>query len=505
MVGIAEASGDAERLIDAHLMLWLSHTEAGDIEAGRMDAEEIRRLVVELRQPTHMWLGVANRALTSLLKGDFSEAERLIEEETDAAASFTTVRDNVSAARFHRFLLRREQGRLEEEETSVRASVEEFPWYPLHRSALACLLVDLGRTTEARAVFNELARDDFAALYRDNEWLLGASLAAEACASLGDVTSAEALYAQLTPLAGRHAIGHAEGSVGAVDRYLGLLAAVTNRLDDAARYLEDAIEINQRMGARSWTAHSQHDLAAVLRARQGPDDPERALELDRSALSTALELGMPVLASRITGVDDESSAAGPAPESGVFQQEGEYWTVRFDGSAFRIRDSRGVGYLARLLHQPGHEVHALDLASAAVGSAAPTAASSSRHNHVETDAGALLDAAAKAAYRARIDELRSELAQAEEWNDGERASAARGELDIIAAQLGAAVGLGGRDRHASSAAERARISVTRAIRGARDRIAIQSPSLGRHLEATIRTGTYCSYTPDPRVPIHWQV
>lgn len=99
--------------------------------------------------------------------------------------------------------------------------------------------------------------------------------------------------------------------------------------------------------------------------------------------------------------------------------------------------------------------------------------------------------------------LRSELAQAEEWNDTERASAARAELDFLKSELAAAVGLGGRDRHAASATERARISVTRAIRGALERIGSECPSLGRHLEATIRTGTYCSYTPDPRAPIRW--
>jgi non-specific serine/threonine protein kinase len=103
------------------------------------------------------------------------------------------------------------------------------------------------------------------------------------------------------------------------------------------------------------------------------------------------------------------------------------------------------------------------------------------------------------------DELRSELAQAEEWNDPERASAVRAELDFLKAELASAVGLGGRDRRAASATERARISVTRAIRGALDRIRAQSPLLGRHLDATIRTGAYCSYTPDPRVPIQWEL
>jgi hypothetical protein len=72
-------------------------------------------------------------------------------------------------------------------------------------------------------------------------------------------------------------------------------------------------------------------------------------------------------------------------------------------------------------------------------------------------------------------------------------------------ELSAALGLGGRDRAAASASERARVSVTRAIRSALDRIGRQDPTLGDHFEATIRTGTFCSYVPDPRIPITWRL
>jgi len=68
-----------------------------------------------------------------------------------------------------------------------------------------------------------------------------------------------------------------------------------------------------------------------------------------------------------------------------------------------------------------------------------------------------------------------------------------------------AVGLGGRDRRAASHAERARLNVTRAIRAAMAGLARANPALGTHLAATIRTGRYCSYTPDPRAPITWQI
>jgi hypothetical protein len=71
------------------------------------------------------------------------------------------------------------------------------------------------------------------------------------------------------------------------------------------------------------------------------------------------------------------------------------------------------------------------------------------------------------------------------------------ERDFLVDELARAVRLGGRGRRAASHAERARLDVTRAIRAAMANLAHASSALGRHLAATIRTGRYCSYTPNP--------
>ena len=507
MVAIAEALGDGERIADAHLVRFLSLCEAGRMAEARTEAATLSRVVEELRQPAELWLEPVTRAELALLAGDFDLAEELIAWEMSTGHRVTFARDDVSAARMQRFLLRREQGRIAEEESTVRASIDDLPWYPLHRAALACLLLDLDRTAEARAVFEDLARDDFGALYRDNEWLLGTSLASEACALLGDVSAARALYEQLAAFAGRHAIGHAEGSIGAVDRYLGLLATTLGRLDDAERHLSAAIQINERMGGRPWTAHSQHDLAQVLVRRDLAGDRERAQELDRAARATAEEIGM-VLARQIgPGPQESVQAAAPGSPltSGTFRREGEYWTIEFGQEAFRIRDAKGMRHLARLLGAPGRELHALELARlepsrpdvSPVGDPCFSADGLG-------DAGPVLDSEAKAAYRQRLDEIQKELAEAGAWNDPERVARLQAESEAVVSELTAAFGLGGRDRPAASAAERARVSVTRAIRAALARIGDQNAALGAHLGATIRTGTFCSYTPDPRAPITWR-
>ena len=121
------------------------------------------------------------------------------------------------------------------------------------------------------------------------------------------------------------------------------------------------------------------------------------------------------------------------------------------------------------------------------------------------DAGEILDAQAKDAYRRRLAEIDDDIDQAHAAGDGERAAQADAERDFLIRELAGAVGLGGRDRRAASASERARAGVTRAIRQAITRIADHHAQLGEHLDHAIRTGTYCAYLPDPRAPVSWKL
>ena len=509
MVEVAKAAGDAERMIDAQLMLFIAYTELGRMAEARRKLQDVIRIAQDVRglTPWQLWLGMAPVSQVALMDGDYAQASELLKREAAYGFPTTTTRDDVSAWRLQAFLLAREQGTLPGVERDVRASADEFPWYPCHRAALALLLLDLGREAEARTVFADLAQDEFAALYRDNEWLLGMAMASEACALLGAADHAAVLYAQLLPFSGSHAIGHAEGSVGATDRYLGLLAATLGDLEAAIAHLEAGMQLNDQMGSPPWTAHTRVDLARALRARGGPGDTKRADRLERAALATAQALGMLALQVRIRGSDVESfETEAHESKAGRFRREGDYWTLVHDGKTVRVRDAKGMRYLARLLADPGREFHALDLAGDGVASASVGVADESGMAIGDVgDAGIRLDAEAKSAYRARLQELQDEAAQAEGWNDIERAARAQQEIAFLTNELKGAVGLGGRDRPEASAAERARLSVTRALRSAIVRIGEQHADAGRHFDVTIRTGTFCSYQPDPRVPTTWEL
>src|SRR5262249_59113150 len=104
------------------------------------------------------------------------------------------------------------------------------------------------------------------------------------------------------------------------------------------------------------------------------------------------------------------------------------------------------------LRHPGREFHSLDLIRMRMAGSIVEA---------NVDHGLeVLDPQAKAAYRRRLEELRAELAEAEEFNDSGRAERAREEMEAIGAQLASAVGLGGRDRPTGAAGERARPAPT---------------------------------------------
>ena len=194
-------------------------------------------------------------------------------------------------------------------------------------------------------------------------------------------------------------------------------------------------------------------------------------------------------ASRVVG----SRPRAVARRTTRFRPEGDYWTIGPARGPFRLKDSKGLGYLARLLAEPGREFHVLDL----VRGGPPFASS--------TPSEVVLDAEGARRFRTRIRDLEDEVAEAEAWNDQARVSVVREELDAIAAELARSTGLSGRSRSFPSDSERARVSVSRVIKAALTRIGEHSPELKHHFASTIRTGTYCSYNPDPRLPMRWEL
>jgi pimeloyl-ACP methyl ester carboxylesterase len=208
----------------------------------------------------------------------------------------------------------------------------------------------------------------------------------------------------------------------------------------------------------------------------------------------------------IDGVEGDLPRTNGAPGSplAVFRREGDYWTVSWLGDVVRLKDAKGLRYIAYLLANPGRQVLACELAAVGTGLAHRRLASDPGATAGDLgDAGTLLDAKARQQYRRRMDELREELEVAVQQNDPLRAARQRSELESLREQIIASVGLGGRDRKAASHAERARLMVTKAIKAAIARLRSSNASLGRHLATSIRTGNCCVYDPSTQPAVTW--
>lgn len=520
---LARQTGDREMELVGRARRITCSLESGDIPAVDTDIAAHARLAGELRMPYHAWTAATQRAGRALLEGSFERAEQLAGE----APSLLPGRLNAHLAYLNQITpIRWEQGRLGELYEAWQEIVEHFPQAGFSRGWLALASAEMGREEEARRHLHSLV-EMLPRLPSGGLWLPSVAVAALAAGRLDDGGAAAAIYPSLLPYAQRVIVipmPHAVMSFGAATLYLGLLASAMSRWDEARAHFEAAIGANSRLGARAFLARTEYEYARALLRQGRAEDQCRAGALLERAAATAGSLGMTALGRAIERLrEGEARADDPAPrpesanratpvEDNIFRREGDYWTIVYQGAVARIRDTKGLRILARLLAEPGREFHAVELeAAAAAGTVASPAAlgGDSGPDELEVrpdlgDAGALLDARAKAAYKARLEELRADLAEAESFNDPVRAANIKAEIDFLVDELARAVGLGGRDRKAASHAERARLNVTRAVKTALANIDKHHSALGRHLQSTVKTGAYCSYTPDPRIPIEWK-
>jgi hypothetical protein len=84
---------------------------------------------------------------------------------------------------------------------------------------------------------------------------------------------------------------NATTTLGSIARYLGQLAGVLGRYDDAEYHLARAATAHAEMEAPGFIARTRCDWAQVLLERDGPGDAERAQRMLDDAAADARELG----------------------------------------------------------------------------------------------------------------------------------------------------------------------------------------------------------------------
>jgi hypothetical protein len=497
---LALAVGDKMAAMRAHLCLATDCWELGDRAGADAHVRSYRALSDEFRHSRFRWTSLVLDLPSTLSEGRFDEAERslraaepaMLEDESRGASMAAGPLGFCRAAERYEDLpalearLRSTFGSLGH---ALSSCIGEMFIAELHARA-----GDRQRTEAQLAAVR--AHPSFGEI-QEATWL---ALLAEPCHLLGERELAERLYAALLPRAHRFLnLGYLGPSCEPpYSQRLGLLAQTLGRLDDAVAHLSDAESRMVQVGMKPHLARVRCELASVLLARAGAGDRERAAVLLKAAHSLAQELGQAALLPRISALVSEAGAVQPvartrapqepAPSAPLLrlEREGDYYAIRYGARTLRLRDSRGLQVLAELLSCPGQELHVLQLVGADDDAGD------------RGDAGSVLDAEAVQRYRHRLLELREELEEAEGFADAARAERARGEIDFLSQELARAVGLGGRERRVGGAAERARTTVQKRLRGAIKRIEEELPELGRHLDQSVKTGTFCGYLPEGR-------
>lgn len=515
IIQLAEAIGDAELVLRGYIGRVVALLELGDITAVEHDMAAYARYAEALRQPFYLWVLTMWKSMRAELHGDFADAERLAHQ---ALAMGQRVQD--AEARQY-FLVQTgpiRSGRKSQHdvELPIRDLVAQYASISRWRPALALLYSTMQREADARREFEYLAVNDFDTVPRQINWLNAIANLAQVCVWLQDTARAARLYQILLPFAEQCVVvGPGVACLGSVARFLGQLATTLSRWEEAEAHFTMALQRNAHLGARPALAQTQRHYAAMLLLRQEPGDREQAITLLHQALTVGQELAMDdhvqqtralletAQPQRTSARRTDSQAPHLAETTNRFCQEGDYWTISYHGTVFRLNNIRGLHYIAHLLQHPHQEFHVFDLV--ALGRKPASRQSVSRPLPGDLgNAGDLLDAQARNAYKQRLQELRQDLAEAQRCNDEGRGETVQREIDALLGQLAAAVGMGGHSRQAASHAERARVNVTHGIRTALTRIAAHSPSLAHELTTTLKTGLFCVYTPAPHRSIVWQ-
>jgi len=295
--------------IRAEAMTWRvpALVAVSDLESARHELGALRETAEHTAQP--FILNVANQyaSAIALCDGRLDEAEALA-RRADEWARLLTGREASGAYGLQMFSICREQGRLAELAPVIRVLSREErlrgPWRP----GFIVLLAELGMEEQARRELSAL-RADGLDRFRESLWLASLTYLADACVTLGDRSLAALVYPELEPLAGANVmIGHLVCCYGAADRYLGMLAGTMGDPERAEEHFRRAMELNRRMRAATWLAHTAYEFARfLLGARTG--EREEAAELLGQAGTLAERIGRPTLLARVRALDPSSGVA----------------------------------------------------------------------------------------------------------------------------------------------------------------------------------------------------
>jgi DNA-binding CsgD family transcriptional regulator len=352
---LAAELGDLEVRGDATAWLVPISVVLCDHDAAREALAELLSISRQISQPFLHHVATHYEAALALCDGDLAAAEAAAVRSYEWGR-FLTGGDASGLYGVQMFSIRREQGRVGELAPVVRmldGGALDDAWRP----GVVALLAELGMEDEARRRLRAIL-DEGLGSFRPSLWIASLVYLADACAALGDVDAAEALYAELSVHAGTNAmVGHLVTCYGAMDRYLGSMAALRGDWDSAEEHFHAALALNTRLGARTWLAHTSYAYARMLLARGARGDAPEARGQLGLTLGLARAIGMPELARRAAslGADEAASVALPdgltAREVEILQELARGASNREIGRTLHISEHTAANHVRSILRK----------------------------------------------------------------------------------------------------------------------------------------------------------
>ncbi|MEV0459162.1 hypothetical protein [Catellatospora methionotrophica] len=467
---------------------------AGDPHAER----SLQDLRTQIQDQGHAAVGFVVKAMDVMRTIRAGDLDRAAQRAAACAQDGQSVGDVDATGWYgaHMIALHWYRGDIDQLVPSLLELVNSPTLSPVDNSHLAALAVAAATAGDDRLARGSLARLEgggWSGLPMTSSWMATMYGVIESAHLLGDERIAEYAYAALLPFR-RLPIMASMGVAcfGSVEHALGVASLTLGEVDRAAAHFEAAIHGNQSLQHWPAAALSRMRLAEALWLRDGPADRVDAEREIAAFHQEAERMGMqpPASAARIGTARLDGGRAERLPPPLQCTRSGLHWELRTGERTILMEDSKGMSYLASLIANPGFEIPAAELA-AGPGFADQMPNSSTGPSSAQP----LLDEAAKRAYRQRLLDLDAAIAEFEQLNDVVRAERARDERSWLIEELEAVTGLGGRIRRFTDGAERARISVGKAIRRALTQIEATDPVIGNHLRSNVRTGMRCCYLP----------
>jgi hypothetical protein len=448
LADVAAHLGDAEARLKAHLWLLTVAAETLDVSELNRQVRALERLGEESRKA--LFFAAARRLMLDLMRGRADTISSLLALARETANALPDGDMVVTALTAYVAV---QAGDRSDDVVTVARGGEALAEQEGIREVvaeLAWIYLGLGLPDDARRLGSTFDQPVLSGLPRDHNYLLILQLLLDVALATGLDEMVQTITPLLLPYAGRAVI-----NAGAV-----MFHGVTD--DTLARACE-------RLG-----------------------DAERAAALREKALATYRRIGATWWRERLEANAPTTSELEPSTAMTLRPGPPGVWFVGRGSEESAIPARRGLEHLHVLLTRPGTEVPALRLAGGA-------------ETVEQAGLGEVVDAQALTAYRRRLAEIDTELDGADVSGDAARGAKLTVERDALLAEVSAATGLGGRPRTAGSGAERARVTVRKAIATALDAIHSADPVVARHLTTHVRTGLRCSYQPDPDVLVEWRL